>query len=72
MALLAVMRLDHAAPIGPNKLVLVVVERGCGACGELYPVPLLHHLQSYAQRRTSRISWLGGVAYDPIPSGLST
>src|SRR5258705_5000572 len=63
--------LDHAAPIGPDKLVLVLVERGCGACGELYPVPSLDHLHSYAQRRTSRIFWLGGVAYDPTPGAFT-
>src|SRR5882757_8074037 len=38
---------DHAAPTSPNRLATAPLpKRGCGACGKLYPVPLLDQLQS--------------------------
>ena len=44
----------------------VVVGRGCGACGEFYPVPLLGHLlslrdTSLAGAKLVATSWLGFV-----------
>ena len=50
--------LDHAAPIGPVKLAwaFVVVERGCGACGDLYPVPSPDHLQSRERLKPERLA----------------
>ena len=63
---------DHAAPTVQSTCPRAFVERGCDACDELYPVPLLD-LQSsvlQTQRRASRISWLGGVAHSLIRCAL--
>ena len=52
---------DHAAPTSPNRLAPApLAERGCGACGKLYLVPLLDQLQSLRepQPAQARERWL--------------